>query len=66
MKVNADPEKQKNSMNQSVGESTLLEERSIYIEGVKVLQKQERISYFVSLIISLVLVILLFIVLMII
>ena len=46
-------------------EGILLDERSIYIEGVKVLQKQERISHFLTLIISLVLVILLFVVLMI-
>jgi len=44
-------------------EGILLDERSVYIEGIKVLQKQERISYFLSLVISLVLIILLFIVL---
>jgi len=38
-------------------------EKSVYIEGVRVIQKQERIGYFFTLIVSLVLVILLFIVL---
>ena len=35
-------------------------ERSVYIEGVRVLQKQERIGYFFTLLISLALVLLLF------
>lgn len=38
-------------------------EHSVYIEGVKVLQKQERIGYFFTLIISLALIMILFVVL---
>ena len=61
----------KNDSKEKVGNSQfgqqdfLLDERSVYIEGVRVLQKQEKISYFSSLIIALVLVILLFVILMI-
>jgi hypothetical protein len=40
-----------------------LPDKSVYIEGVKVLQRQERISYFFTLTISLVLVLLLFVIL---
>ena len=64
MKANSDSLKRGESSNQLRVESILLAERSVYIEGVKVLQKQERISYFFSLIIALVLVVLLFVVLM--
>jgi hypothetical protein len=38
-------------------------EHSVYIEGVKVLQKQERIGYFFTLIVSLALIMILFVVL---
>lgn len=38
-------------------------EPSVYIEGVKLLQKQERIGYFFTLLISLVLVMIMFVVL---
>jgi hypothetical protein len=51
-------------MSKEGGEKTvMLTERSVYIEGVKVLQRQERISYLFTLLISLTLVILLFIIL---
>ena len=63
MKANSD-KKQKSSASQFGEEHILQGERSVYIEGVKVLQKQERISYFFSLVISLVLIVLLYIVLM--
>jgi hypothetical protein len=64
MKRNSTYSKDKTN-SQFSDKSILLEERSIYIEGVKVLQKQERVSYFVTLITSLLLVVLLFVVLMI-
>jgi hypothetical protein len=38
-------------------------EHSVYIEGVKVLQKQERIGYFFTLIVSLALIMILFVIL---
>lgn len=38
-------------------------EHSVYIEGVKVLQKQERIGYFFTLVVSLALIMILFVVL---
>ena len=63
MKAKSDSSTQKENSSQSGGENILLAERSVYIDGVKVLQKQERISYFFSLIIALVLVVLLFVVL---
>ena len=63
MKAKSDSSTQKKKSSQSGGENILLAERSVYIDGVKVLQKQERISYFFSLIIALVLVVLLFVVL---
>jgi hypothetical protein len=65
MKNDSNKAKQKGMTGQFGDDSILLNERSVYIEGIKVLQKQERISYFMSLIISLVLIILLFIVLVI-
>lgn len=43
--------------------SVTLVERSVYIEGVKVLQRQEKISYFFTLVISLILVMLMFVIL---
>ena len=63
MKTSTQPSKK--SQDQSGDEIILLDERSIYIEGVKVLQKQERISYFLTLVISLVMIVLLFTILMI-
>jgi hypothetical protein len=38
-------------------------EHSVYIEGVKVLQKQERIGYFFTLLVALTLVMIMFVVL---
>jgi hypothetical protein len=38
-------------------------EHSVYIDGVKMLQKQERIGYFFTLIVSLALIMILFVVL---
>jgi len=61
----SDNSKQKGDISQFAHESALLDEQSVYIEEVKVLQRQERVSYFFSLIISLVLVVLLFVILVI-
>lgn len=63
MKSNSDHSKMK-SINELSSENALVAKPSIYMEGINLLKKQERISYFVSLIISLVLVILLSIILM--
>lgn len=63
MKTNFDNARVKYA-GQLMEENVHLGKRAIYEEGINLLRKRERVSYFISLTISLVLVILMFIVLM--